>query len=440
MIFVPSPITITSVTPELGHTGGRTVVEIIGTGFREPPDPPATGRAPKPPRMARVLFGGVPGFDVEVFGPDLIHCRSPIHDPGTVDVTVQHLGEIPAQLVTAEEPFAISAGATLALTVETEAQTLVVAGGDIATPGAATAAELAAILNRFRGARAKVEGTRVRLRTDNRGPTARLQVTGGTGLAAVGWAVATMTGSATLEVIEDEQATAEQAFTFAMPHLGVKVPLQLAIDQLIIELRRQVHPNASFTTHTDFDPETGDMLSTTPDAPLPSIIIASLETMEAPTRRVLGPQEEPGTEADRTIIKAPSDIVDQALAVVVATDDPNELTALYQVLRRFFRKNGKLLVPLAEGAPILMDDETTYREHQLEWRETLPATFGVQSDNSNILTMSGAAIIRGIPVGAIPLKYSGPQPSGAPAGEHENTTAVTWIADSAPVLGVESDE
>lgn len=83
--------TIIAVTPARGHTGGQTLVEITGTNFKLPGAPPADGIAPATPQTVQVLFGTVPATAVGVAGADLIYCKSPIHDPGIVGVTVKNL-------------------------------------------------------------------------------------------------------------------------------------------------------------------------------------------------------------------------------------------------------------------------------------------------------------------------------------------------------------
>lgn len=83
--------TITSITPARGHTGGRTLVEIVGTGFKLPASSPAEGLTPTPAQTGKVLFGTTPALVVAVAGADLLYCQTPIHDPGLVGVTVQNI-------------------------------------------------------------------------------------------------------------------------------------------------------------------------------------------------------------------------------------------------------------------------------------------------------------------------------------------------------------
>ena len=82
---------ITSVTPSSGPTGGSTLVEISGTGFRLPAPPPDTGPAPPPAPSVRVVVGGRPARDVRVLAGDRVSCLVPARDAGPADVLVQNL-------------------------------------------------------------------------------------------------------------------------------------------------------------------------------------------------------------------------------------------------------------------------------------------------------------------------------------------------------------
>lgn len=89
---------ILSISPNGGHTGGQTYVELTGSNFRLPtPQPlnPATGKVPAPPASFRVLFGGIAAVMVAVVSPYLAFCKTPVSDPseGPVDVVVQNLAD-----------------------------------------------------------------------------------------------------------------------------------------------------------------------------------------------------------------------------------------------------------------------------------------------------------------------------------------------------------
>jgi hypothetical protein len=79
-----APPIITSISPRRGHTGGRYLVEILGSGFRVQPDGEiGTGAPiPAPPQSVRVFFGAAEALDVQVWAEDRLYCRTPIMDPG----------------------------------------------------------------------------------------------------------------------------------------------------------------------------------------------------------------------------------------------------------------------------------------------------------------------------------------------------------------------
>lgn len=95
--------TLTSITPASGHPGGRELVEIIGTNFALPPDPPATGYVGGSyPESVEIEFNGQAAIDVRVWTDQLITCLVPPYrddpsvlnaDPGfDVDVVIRNIG------------------------------------------------------------------------------------------------------------------------------------------------------------------------------------------------------------------------------------------------------------------------------------------------------------------------------------------------------------
>jgi hypothetical protein len=79
---MPTPI-ITSLTPATGPTGGLTLVELLGSGFRLPPAPPLTGPTSAPRPTVAVLVGGRPATSVGVLAAGRL----------TFDVVVRNLGD-----------------------------------------------------------------------------------------------------------------------------------------------------------------------------------------------------------------------------------------------------------------------------------------------------------------------------------------------------------
>jgi hypothetical protein len=87
--------TISSVTPSRGHTGGGTLLRIVGTGFQLPAEPPASGSGPVPvgPATVRVLIGGVEARRVRVASATVLYVTTERRDPGSaLPVVVRNVG------------------------------------------------------------------------------------------------------------------------------------------------------------------------------------------------------------------------------------------------------------------------------------------------------------------------------------------------------------
>jgi hypothetical protein len=87
---VPS---ITTLTPPSGPPGGRTLVDVTGSGFRLPPPPPAGGPTTALPPTVEVLVGGRRAEDVHVLTAERLTIRTPPHDAGPADVVVRNLAD-----------------------------------------------------------------------------------------------------------------------------------------------------------------------------------------------------------------------------------------------------------------------------------------------------------------------------------------------------------
>lgn len=85
--------TISSVTPSRGHTGGGTVLRIVGTGFQLPGPPPASGPVPEAPPTVRVFIGGTEARLVRVASATVLYVTTERRDPGTgLAVEVRNVG------------------------------------------------------------------------------------------------------------------------------------------------------------------------------------------------------------------------------------------------------------------------------------------------------------------------------------------------------------
>lgn len=103
--------TITSITPDLGHTGGGALVEIIGTNFRVPTvQVPVAGEpVPVAPPSIEVEFGGVASPKIQFISDTRIFVVTPEVDEANVDVVLRNIDDlgvpIPTEEVTATDGF-----------------------------------------------------------------------------------------------------------------------------------------------------------------------------------------------------------------------------------------------------------------------------------------------------------------------------------------------
>ena len=94
---------ITSLSPSVVHTGGRTIIEIIGTGFRLPAiPPPSKAISVQPPPSVAVTFDGVSALNVAVVSstrmivevpPSPLPITKPDYGEGVATVAFQNLDE-----------------------------------------------------------------------------------------------------------------------------------------------------------------------------------------------------------------------------------------------------------------------------------------------------------------------------------------------------------
>lgn len=72
---------ITSVTPNRGHSGGGTVLRIVGTNFALPVAPASSGPVPAPPASVRVFIGGIEARRVRVASSTVLYVTTERRDP-----------------------------------------------------------------------------------------------------------------------------------------------------------------------------------------------------------------------------------------------------------------------------------------------------------------------------------------------------------------------
>lgn len=349
---------------------------------------------------------------------------------GPVDVVVQNLAPKPARIATGAGPFAVTTGDTLQLLIGDEAVTLAFGAGDIASPGAATPGEVAAVVSRARGLRVAVVAGVVQIETDARGPEATLLVVGGTAATALGLTALVgdeQTGSDELEPLDEEGILVPGAYTFVRPDLGVESYIATAIRALLRGLKREVLSNVSFATHTDYDANTGDRVNTTFLAELPALVLTNLRLPENRDEARNVSEELEGATVERFVVRAPDDVVDVRFTLVGVTDDTVELLNLLAATKRYFDKHGELRVTRSDGCVLL---------HDLDFE--VGSEVSVQPASDNVQSFSGEVVVKSVPVGDMAIEDQGELPEGVPIGtRYEGVRDVGWTQEGDTTLEVD---
>lgn len=308
-------LSVETVSPAAGHSGGQTLVEVTGSGFRLPAAPPTAGPAPVPPPSVRVLVGGAAASDVRVYSQNFLTFLTPKGDPDDArDVVVQNLD----------------------------------ASGNVV-----------------------------------------------------------------------EAYTLVGAFTFQRPDLTQESELARVVRALIRELARQIHPNVHFSTHSDYEDDSGLVDNMVNVGSVPALVLGNLE---APENREHHVDEgvEMDVENDRFIERRPPVTVDLNMTLVGVTDNAITILNLMQATRMFFKKNAWLVLDRVAGAP-----ERGQVSYEMDWSFGGPVSVAHQGEG-NIESFGGRVVIRGVLLEDMP-GVSTDKPAGIPAHvPHEATLRHGW--------------
>lgn len=486
-ILLMAAPTITSISPRRGHTGGRYLVEILGSGFRVQPVADLGGPAPveAPPPSVRVLFGDDEATDVQVFDDGQLYCRTPIMSPGRdvfsftadagtdtltaaghgliegelvelatddtlpaplapetayrainvtadnfqvsettagpaidvtdagtgahtvdadakLDVTLQNVEQAHGTVVSVVGLYDLDDGQTLLVSFDGgEVQTVVFSAADFADIDAATPAEAAAALNvAIVGGRALVAGQAVLLQTDTAGPGGSVYVSGGTANAALAFPTEPAPGTTELVQVGGEITVWRKAFAPVRPDLSQEGHLATTLGAFILELRRQILENVVWTTHTDYDDTTGDMINLAELGELPALILVGLQTPDnndqVTTQEEHQLNDPAGAAGDFLRLKEPR-IVDVLGTLVGVADDDITLMNMMQAIRIFFRDNPMLRVPRC-----LDDPSAGFIEYDLETSMNATAAVSNTSNNANVQFFARDFRIEGVRLEGMP--------------------------------------
>lgn len=219
--------------------------------------------------------------------------------------------------------------------------------------------------------------------------------------------------------IAGEEVVASKLFRPLRPNLSVGSHLGDVVDAFMNELRRQVVENVSWTVSTDYDEDSGDVEVAFPSK-LPHIVVAAVSVEES-SRQVAEQRDDnyndPDVDGDFVTRRSPS-IVDVSGSLVGVSDDSNELLALFQAVKQFFRKTYRLRVPRDPS-----DSSAGRIEYDMRSIQGT-SSFGPRDDNIQFFTTDFVirdVILEQIP--GIPAKAT----SGVPVDGYRSTEATIEV-------------
>ncbi len=409
--------TISSVSPATGHSGGQTLLEIVGTGFALPAAPAATGPVAVAPPSVTVTVGGRAATGVAVVSATTIYCLTPKGDP--VQITRGFTASATTNLLTSAA-HGLKAGQSVRPYVSSDA-------GELPAPLIAHREYfvVSPLTNTLQLALTP-GGAAIDLTTDGTGT-----------LALDAWTPVNVTvqnNGSTGVPVSGELATATAAFAFARPDLAEESELARAMRALIRELKRQVHPNVSLSTHTDYDSTTGDTLNLALVESVPALILGNLEIPEDRIHHVPA-RTEVDVGTGRFVERRPAVAVDLQGTLIGVANNQIELLNLMHALRMFFKKTPYLDVDRSAS-----DSSLGAVQYELDWSFGGPVSVSHQGDNTNVESFGGSVVVRGVLLEDMP-GISNDRPASMPstAPPHESTTRWGYkAADDATAVTVDA--
>lgn len=404
-------VTIASVTPGYGHTGGQTLVEIVGSGFRVQDASDVPGPVPARPPTVGVAFGGVAATNVAVASSTLLYCQTPIQDERVIETawtstaSLSVLASVAHGLANGTSVRLVGDGARVPAPFDPDRVYFVVG----ASADAFSLAETA-------------------------GGVAITATAAGDGIArSVGaYDVVVQNLDDDGAPIAGEYAVAESAFAFVLPDLSADSDLSRVVEALVLELRRQVIREVVVSVHSDYDAETGDALNVADVATLPALILAGPQLVENRFYSENG-QQEVEVDDETFVTRAVPYVVDAIFRVYGLSDRRRELLNLSQAVLRFFRKNPYLSVqrnPLDATAGVV--------RFEIDFQQGDEPALASRGSNSNLGSFAGTILIRAIPIEDMPGLGAGafaPLPTSLP---HEPTTSIGKTCEIVDVGTAES--
>jgi len=367
---------VVNIVPTRGPTSGRAMVQIYGDGFRLPTlilNP--SGVTPPAPPSVEVLFDDEPAVDVQVVRTNRIVARTPV-SPISGGLVRLAQGAVLTFVPGAPDTIARSSGDWRADGFRAGQKVTVEGSGS--NDGAREVASLTASTLSLTSSGALVA----------EGPVADVRVYSrayGEGKVSV-----------TIRNLDDagvpipgESVVLEDAYRFSRVQLADEAHLTRLVRELVRLFRKQVIPNVSTTTHTEYDAETGDAYSIVEIAELPGIGLDGPDLEENRFFSVNGSVELELPNGEVILRRAPY-TVDLTFTVTGVSDSQIELVNLLALATQVIDRNPYVYLDRDTSDP----SQGRVR-YELDFADGGDFEITTGANVSNLRSFSGTVVVRG---------------------------------------------
>ena len=189
--------------------------------------------------------------------------------------------------------------------------------------------------------------------------------------------------------IAGETVTEASSYTTSLPDLTASTVLTRVMRTLILEMRKQVLSNTKAIVHSEYDEDTGDLLSIIPTAELPALVVIGPRLRQ---NRFYSTNETDEKDLGALVGQIrPKRTEDLIFTVVGASDNTTELTNLLAHFTDFLQLNIYLRMDRDEADP-----SAGQVQYEMEF-EAEPSAAS-EANASNIRYFTSDLVIRGVDV------------------------------------------
>jgi len=194
------------------------------------------------------------------------------------------------------------------------------------------------------------------------------------------------------EVLGSERVVLADGYTYRRQLLTTTSDLTRLVKQLLLEMRRQIHPNAVLTRSVDWSEDPASILRKVAVATLPAVFLIGPQLRENKLyRTAVLPRELSPAGLNRTYASART--VDLVFGCGAMSDDPNQLLELVNAWTDFTNRNVWIEIPRTPGGTELV-------RYDLDLEDDL--NVDSQPSESNLLVATGSIAIAGLDVIGLP--------------------------------------